>query len=121
MEEKKYYGKEFYNLLQNGSYISAKKVLPIVQHLFHPSSVLDLGCGIGYWIKVWKDELAVEDVLGIEGSYVTEDMFFLGKNGYGTVPLCIRNPYSIIYHIWLIYFILHCTTVYCIIILLDSI
>ena len=65
MEEKKYYGKEFYNLLQNGSYISAKKVLPVVQNLFHPSSVLDLGCGVGYWIKVWKDELEVEDVLGI--------------------------------------------------------
>lgn len=79
MEEKKYYGKEFYNLLQNGSYKSAKKVLPLVQNLFHPSSVLDLGCGVGYWIKVWKDELGVEDVLGIEGSYVTEDMFFLKK------------------------------------------
>lgn len=100
MEEKKYYGKEFYNLLQNGSYISAKKVLPVVQNLFHPSSVLDLGCGVGYWIKVWKDELNVEDVLGIEGSYVTEDMFFLKKkylqNEDLKLPLQLNRKYDLV-------------------------
>lgn len=79
MEEKKYYDKKFYDLLQNGSYKSAQLVLPLVEEIFHPSSVLDLGCGVGYWIKVWKDEMKVDDVLGVEGSYVTEDMFYLDK------------------------------------------
>jgi SAM-dependent methyltransferase len=100
MEERKYYDKTFYNLLQSGSYVSAKKVLPIVQELFHPTSVLDLGCGVGYWIKVWKDELKVEDVLGIEGSYVTEDMFYLDKkflqNEDLKMPLHLTRKYDLV-------------------------
>ena len=100
MEEKKYYDKKFYNLLQSGSYISAKKVLPFVQEIFHPASVLDLGCGVGYWVKVWKEDLQVEDVLGIEGSYVTEDMFYLDKmylqNEDLKMPLHLNRKYDLV-------------------------
>lgn len=79
MKEVKYYDKEFYAEQQDGSYLSAKKILPIVQDVFHPKSVLDIGCGVGYWLKVWKDDLNVNDLLGYEGPYVTEEMFQTDK------------------------------------------
>lgn len=100
MEEKKYYDKKFYDLLQNGSYKSAQKVLPLVNEVFHPTSVLDLGCGVGYWIKVWKDEMQLEDILGIEGSYVTEDIFYLEKkylrNEDLKKPLVLGRKYDLV-------------------------
>ncbi len=100
MEEKKYYDKKFYGLLQNGSYKSAQRLLPFVNELFHPTSVLDLGCGVGYWIKVWKDEMKLDDVLGIEGSYVTEDMFYLPKkylrNEDLKLPLSLGRKYDLV-------------------------
>jgi len=100
MEEKKYYDKKFYDLLQNGSYKSAQRVLPLVNDLFHPTSVVDLGCGVGYWIKVWKDEMKLDDVLGIEGSYVTDDMFYLDKkhlrNEDLKLPIKLGRKYDLV-------------------------
>lgn len=79
MEEVKYYDKAFYKQQQDGSYLSAKKILPIVEDAFHPNSVLDIGCGVGYWLKVWKDDLKLVDLLGIEGPYVKEEFFQMDK------------------------------------------
>jgi hypothetical protein len=35
-----------------------------------PASVLDVGCGVGTWLRAWQDE-GVSDVLGIDGDYVS--------------------------------------------------
>lgn len=80
MLEEKYYDKSFYEEQQDGSFLSARRVLPLVKNAFHPNSVLDIGCGVGYWLKVWKEDLDTHDLLGIEGPYVTEDIFQLDKN-----------------------------------------
>jgi SAM-dependent methyltransferase len=74
MIESKHYTQDFYDEQQNGSLVSAKRVLPLVKSLFNPSSVIDVGCGVGYWLKVWKEDLGVSDILGIEGPYVSPDM-----------------------------------------------
>jgi SAM-dependent methyltransferase len=87
MEEIKYYDKAFFNELQDGSYLSAKKVLPIVNQTFHPASVVDIGCGSGYWLKVWKEDLKVDDLLGVEGDYVTEEVFRMEKKYLLTADL----------------------------------
>jgi SAM-dependent methyltransferase len=34
-----------------------------------PTSVLDLGCGRGAWLEVWKEN-GVSDVVGVDGDYV---------------------------------------------------
>ena len=48
-------------------------MVPIVLELLAPSSVVDLGCGLGAWLRAFL-ELGVEDVLGVDGDYVDRDM-----------------------------------------------
>jgi SAM-dependent methyltransferase len=48
---------------------SAGVVVPLVVERFHPRSVIDLGCGAGGWLKVFREH-GVEDVLGVDGAYV---------------------------------------------------
>jgi hypothetical protein len=74
MIESKHYNTDFYLDQQDGSYLSAQKIVPVVNAIFKPASVIDVGCGVGYWLKVWKDEMQVKEVMGIEGPYVTPAM-----------------------------------------------
>lgn len=67
------YNEAFYKDQQNGSYISAKEILPIIFDLVHPKSVVDVGCGIGTWLSVCR-ESGIDDVLGLDGPYVSEKM-----------------------------------------------
>lgn len=78
MIESNHYTEEFYAGQQSGSLSSAQKILPLVNELFHPESVIDIGCGVGYWLKVWQD-LGVQDIRGVEGPYVTADMLKVDK------------------------------------------
>lgn len=67
------YNKEFYEDQQGGSYTSAKEILPMVFNLTHPKSIVDVGCGVGTWLNACQ-ELGVDDVLGLDGPYVSEEM-----------------------------------------------
>lgn len=75
--EAKQYTSSFYKGHEKGSYDSAKVILPIVNKLIQPKSVIDVGCGIGLWLKVWKEDYNIEDIKGIEGAYVNDKMFSL--------------------------------------------
>ena len=74
MIESAHYTLEFYSGQQEGSYTSAQVILPLVNELFAPKSVIDVGCGVGYWLKVWNEQLGVQDYQGVEGPYVSADM-----------------------------------------------
>jgi hypothetical protein len=41
------YDEEFYSIQRAGSDSSARVVLPIIFDLIKPSSVIDVGCGVG--------------------------------------------------------------------------
>jgi SAM-dependent methyltransferase len=48
---------------------AAAVVAPIVAHLLQPSSVADVGCGLGDWLAAFQ-RLGVDEVLGLDGDYV---------------------------------------------------
>jgi len=48
---------------------AARIILPLVFELVKPTSVLDVGCGLGTWLSVC-DEFGVKDYLGVDGDYV---------------------------------------------------
>lgn len=73
MIESNHYTQEFYASQQTGSLSSAQKILPLVCDVFKPGSVIDVGCGVGYWLSVWQ-QLNVKDIRGVEGPYVTPDL-----------------------------------------------
>ena len=63
------YTQRFFNSQRDVSLRSARKVVPILVRLYKPNSVLDVGCGTGTWLSVFK-ECGVHSVLGLDGSYV---------------------------------------------------
>lgn len=70
MIESKHYTTSFFEGHENGALTSAKKVIPLVNEVIKPASVIDVGCGVGNWLKVWKDDIGLRKVQGIEGPYL---------------------------------------------------
>ena len=77
--ESKYYNKNFYDLQKINSYNSAREIVPCLIEYLNPKSVIDVGCGIGTWLKVF-DENGIKDLLGIDGEYIDLNSFLLKKD-----------------------------------------
>jgi SAM-dependent methyltransferase len=65
------YTEEYYSYLAQGTWASAKEMVPLVMQLVQPRSVVDVGCGIGIWLSVFMEN-GVKDVLGVDGAYVNK-------------------------------------------------
>src|SRR5215204_4952574 len=83
------YGVRFYNDQRSGSLRSAQVIVPLVTALIRPRSVVDVGCGIGTWLKVFS-EAGVEDYLGLDGDYVTRDQLLIEPMHFQAADLA--NP-----------------------------
>lgn len=86
------YDSSFYSTFASTSIASAREVLPIVKELVNPQSVVDVGCGIGTWLRVWVD-LGVQNIVGIDGSYVNRDEMMIPADRF--VPMDLRTPTKI--------------------------
>lgn len=47
-------------------------VVPLLQELLAPKSVVDVGCGIGNWLAEFRAR-GVDDIVGIEGHWIDDD------------------------------------------------
>lgn len=63
------YDSSFFAYVNSGSVVSARRLLPHVLRHLNIANVLDVGCGQGAWLSVWR-ELGVSDIVGIDGAYV---------------------------------------------------
>jgi SAM-dependent methyltransferase len=50
---------------------SASTIMPFVVDAFRPASVLDVGCGFGYWLAQAK-KLGVSRVVGVDGPWIAK-------------------------------------------------
>jgi SAM-dependent methyltransferase len=66
------YNEGFFASQDDGSRESAGAVLPWVLERFSPQSVADVGCGIGTWLRVAREN-GIDDVLGLDGPWVSPD------------------------------------------------
>lgn len=66
------YNKDFYNSYRAASHLSALIYLDEVFKIVKPNSMLDIGCGVGTWLRAAK-ELGVKEICGIDGDYVKRD------------------------------------------------
>jgi hypothetical protein len=90
--EAKHYTSSFFKGHEKGSYNSAQAILPLINNLLHPKSVIDVGCGVGVWLKVWQDELNVSDIKGIEGAYVNDKILSIPAEKVDIHDL--KQPYN---------------------------
>lgn len=65
------YDTDFYKGQMDRSLRSAQETIPYILELFHPTSVVDVGCGVGTWLRVFADN-GITDILGIDGEYVNK-------------------------------------------------
>jgi SAM-dependent methyltransferase len=63
------YDEKFFNWVDSGARRSARTILPLLAKVTSISSVVDIGCGRGTWLAVWR-EMGVHDVCGVDGEYV---------------------------------------------------
>jgi SAM-dependent methyltransferase len=66
------YGDEFYLGLREGARRSAAVIVPLVLHYVQPRSIVDVGCGTGTWLSVFRDH-GITDILGVEGPHVKRE------------------------------------------------
>jgi SAM-dependent methyltransferase len=70
------YEKEFYMSRQSGSRRSAEIIVPLLLDLVVPKSVIDVGCGIGSWLSVFKEH-GIDDILGVDGKWVDKKLLMI--------------------------------------------
>jgi SAM-dependent methyltransferase len=66
------YTDEFYRSLREGARKSARVIVPLVLDYIHPRSVVDVGCGTGTWLSVFREN-GVTDILGVDGDHVKKE------------------------------------------------
>jgi SAM-dependent methyltransferase len=67
------YNDAFYARQVDGSLASAEIIVPMLIELIAPTSVADVGCGLGTWAYACAQYGQVADVLGIDGPHVRKD------------------------------------------------
>lgn len=73
---KKNYDKSFYGNSDNRKKY-AHIVLSHVFELIKPTSMVDVGCGLGHWLSVAQQEFDIKKIMGIDGNYVNKEDFLI--------------------------------------------
>ncbi|MGM0884323.1 MAG: methyltransferase domain-containing protein [Bacillota bacterium] len=89
----------YYQYQQEGSLRSAKEIVPLILEYIQPKSVVDVGCGVGTWLSVFK-EYGVQDVMGIDNGCTDSDMLQIPSNQFMIYdlqkPLDIGKRYDLV-------------------------
>lgn len=75
------YNKNFFLMQRDFSYASAKEIVPEVMRILSPSSVVDLGCGTGSWLKAFSEQ-GIKDISGIDDGELDENLLYIDKKSF---------------------------------------
>jgi SAM-dependent methyltransferase len=83
---------------QQGARRSAMEVLPILLDLLPVRSMVDVGSGVGTWLSIAR-ELGIDDVLGIDGPYVSPALLQIPAANFHahdlTTPLALPRRFDV--------------------------
>ncbi|MFK7977384.1 MAG: class I SAM-dependent methyltransferase [Halioglobus sp.] len=87
------YNQAFYQYINQGSLASAEVVVDALQAILPQkiSSVLDVGCGAGAWLSVWKARGAA--ITGLDGDYVQRDALLIDADEFRSHDLA--TPFAL--------------------------
>lgn len=80
------YDTAFYQHQQDGSLQSARAIVPHILELTAPASVVDVGCGVGAWLRVFQEH-GVGTVAGVDGDWVDEQMLQIPRAAFHRADL----------------------------------
>lgn len=86
------YSSSFYEEHRAGARRSAQAIVPLVLNLLHPKSVVDVGCGDGNWLAVFRD-LGVTEFLGVDGEHVPRNLLQIPNERFR--PADLSKPFSV--------------------------
>ena len=93
------YTKDFYLDHREGALRSARVVVPLVLELIKPKHVLDVGCGIGTWLSIFK-EYGIEDVFGVDGEDLNAEMLLIPREQFLSadlrIPLYVNRQFDLV-------------------------
>lgn len=93
------YDKQFYDTIRSGSYNSAMEIVPIVNELINPKSVIDVGCGTGIWLSVFRRH-GIKDIYGVDGDYIDPSCLEINKEDFLahdlTIPFSIQRTFDLV-------------------------
>lgn len=75
------YSRKFFAHLREGSAASARTLVPIVLEIHPARSMVDVGCGIGGWVKAFAEH-GVANAIGIDGTYVDRKQLLIAENQF---------------------------------------
>lgn len=74
------YTPAYFDKFRDSSRASAEIVVPIVKNWFNPGSVIDMGCGLGMWLTVWREEGC--QVRGVDGDWVDRERLAIPRDEF---------------------------------------
>jgi SAM-dependent methyltransferase len=80
------YDSAFYAGQSDGSVRSARIIVPMLLAHVQPRSVVDVGCGIGTWLRAFQ-EAGVTDVDGYDGDYVDQATLMIDRSRFHPADL----------------------------------
>lgn len=80
------YNAQFFDEISAFSLRSAARIVPIVVDLVAPTSVVDVGCGTGAWLRTFVDH-GVDDVLGVDGTWVAVEDLMIDRERFRSADL----------------------------------
>jgi SAM-dependent methyltransferase len=86
------YNSTFFDEVARGTRESAQVVVPMLNELVRPASVLDVGCATGTWLAEWS-RAGATDVLGIDGDYVDRSALQIPAGNFA--PVDLQQPFSL--------------------------
>jgi SAM-dependent methyltransferase len=81
-----HYTREFYERLQMGAKRSAEIMVPLTLQIVPARSVVDVGCGDGSWLAVFR-RLGVDEILGVDGDYVDRNLLQIPRECFQAFDL----------------------------------
>lgn len=82
------YSKEFYKKIEDDSFASAKVIVPHLIKLFNPQSVVDLGCGTGTFLSVFREN-NIKDILGLDLTPIHTALLRIPENQFCVTDLSL--------------------------------
>ncbi|GHM99854.1 hypothetical protein WSM22_13440 [Cytophagales bacterium WSM2-2] len=71
---------------------AARIVVPFLMEIIAPKSLLDVGCGLGTWLKVFEEH-GIIDILGLDGNYINKNQLKISLDKWK--PVDLNQPFDL--------------------------